>query len=164
MRSLRNRSLLGVALCLAFAGAVAVTSNAIAANEAAATGVITACVQKSSGAVRIVNSASSCTNNETVVTWNQVGPQGPAGPQGTQGIQGVQGPAGPTGSQGPAGPAGPEGPAGPPGPSGSNTIVSPNGLYQVTVTDEGIVLRGPNGVFIINRDGIKQSDNPYAGR
>jgi hypothetical protein len=41
--------------------------------------------------------AKTCQTNQTLITWNQVGPIGPAGPTG---------PAGPIGPQGPTGPAG----------------------------------------------------------
>lgn len=62
-------------------------------------GVFHGCVSNSTGALRVVNSASSCHKavrhgrhrnpGEFAVSWNQ---QGPRGPQGTQGIQGPQGP------------------------------------------------------------------------
>ena len=55
----------------------------------AAGGVIYACVNNATGAVRIVNNAK-CSPGETPLQWNIVGPQGPAGPQG---IAGPQGPA-----------------------------------------------------------------------
>jgi hypothetical protein len=93
---------------------------------------IFACVNATSGAVRIVAQGAACRTPESLVTWNVVGPQGPpgpAGPAGALGPPGPQGPAGPAGAlgppgpQGPAGadvlgPPGPQGPAGPPGPPG----------------------------------------------
>jgi hypothetical protein len=39
---------------------------------------------------------------------------------------------------------------------------SPNGLYQMAVTDTGIVLRGPKGTVVINAGGI-QIGSPSAG-
>lgn len=60
-----------------------------------------ACVNNSSGTIHMTDVNGTCGNNETKISWNQVGPAGPAGP------------TGPTGSQGPAGPTGPQGPAGP---------------------------------------------------
>ena len=75
-------------------------------------GTITACRHNNSGALRVVDSAAACRNQETALTWNQQGPQGPAGPQG------VPGPVGPQGPQGLAGPAGPQGPAGADGADG----------------------------------------------
>jgi hypothetical protein len=47
-----------------------------------------ACINKSSGSIRIVTSSTSCKKNETKISWNQIGPQGP---------QGEPGPAGPPG-------------------------------------------------------------------
>lgn len=59
-----------------------------------------ACVNKSSGTIKIINEGEGCKNNETLIQWNQVGPQGPAGPQGPQGPQGEQGLRGEPGPQG----------------------------------------------------------------
>lgn len=50
---------------------------------------------------------------------------------------------GATGPQGPAGPTGPTGPAGSSGGAGVGT--SPNGLFEIEVTDSGIVISGPGG-------------------
>ena len=76
---------------------------------------IFACVNATSGAVRIVAQGAACRTPESLVTWNVVGPQGPPGPAGAPG---PQGPAGPAGALGPPGPQGPAGPPGPPGPKG----------------------------------------------
>jgi hypothetical protein len=80
-------------------------------------GVIHGCYLKSGGSLRVIDSASKCSSNETSVNWNQ---QGPAGPQGPQGPTGPTGPAGPAGSQGPAGPQGPKGDTGLQGPAGTS--------------------------------------------
>jgi hypothetical protein len=56
-------------------------------------GVIYACVDKRTGAMRMVSSATRCTSKETAVSWNQ---EGPAGPTGATGATGPQGPAGVT--------------------------------------------------------------------
>jgi hypothetical protein len=65
--------------------------------------VIYGCYTKSGGAIRVLdNTVSKCGNNETSISWNQVGPIGPLGPQGPIGPAGTQGPIGP---QGPAGPS-----------------------------------------------------------
>ncbi len=76
---------------------------------AAAENVINACVNKKTGAVRIVSQPGKCKRAEDPLSWNQTGPpgeQGPAGPLGAKGEQGPAGPPGPQGEQGPAGPAG----------------------------------------------------------
>src|SRR5207248_11354236 len=57
-------------------------------------GVISACYDKSGGALRVIDaSVTNCKKTETALTWNE------------QGQQGATGPAGPTGPGGPAGPA-----------------------------------------------------------
>ena len=43
---------------------------------------IYACVNNSSGEIKIVGSSDDCKKNETSSSWNIVGPQGPPGPQG----------------------------------------------------------------------------------
>lgn len=90
-----------------------------------------ACVNNSSGTIKIVTATGACAGNEQRIVWNQTGPTGPAGPQGlpgpagADGVDGATGPVGPTGENGtngapgPAGPAGPIGPTGPMGPAGS---------------------------------------------
>ena len=50
-----------------------------------ASSVITACKNNATGVVRIVDTASKCRANETVVTWNTEGPPGPPGPPGPGG-------------------------------------------------------------------------------
>jgi hypothetical protein len=70
------------------------------------------CVKNSTGAIRIVGSATGCLAGEHKVHWNQKGPAGLQGNPGPQGPQGPQGPRGPQGPQGSQGPQGPEGPAG----------------------------------------------------
>ena len=85
---------------------------------ATAENVINACVNKRTGAVRIVSQPGKCKRAEDPLSWNQTGPpgeQGPVGLPGPKGEQGSVGPAGPQGEQGPAGPPGPQGPQGPPG-------------------------------------------------
>jgi|SRR5215831_317543 len=79
---------------------------------------IFACVNATSGAVRIVAQGVACRTPESLVTWNVVGPQGPPGPAGPAGAQGSAGQQGPAGPQGMSGERGPYGPAGPPGPKG----------------------------------------------
>ncbi len=85
---------------------------------------ITGCVNKKTGALRIV---SKCSASEKLISWNKIGPQGIPGPQGLTGETGTVGPQGLPGLQGPkgevgiAGPPGPVGPQGPQGPAGNST-------------------------------------------
>jgi hypothetical protein len=78
-------------IALGYLGAVT-----LAPVERASAQQISACVNNSSGTIRIVQNGI-CHGNETLLVWNVAGPQGPIGP------------AGPTGATGPAGPAGPPG-------------------------------------------------------
>jgi type VI secretion system secreted protein Hcp len=63
-----------------------------------ANGTIHACVNTTTGAVRIIDAetggACVAANNEKEVPWNQQGPPGPAGPQGDVGPQGATGDSG----------------------------------------------------------------------
>lgn len=61
-----------------------------------------ACVNNSSGTIKMVSEGEECHKNDILVQWNQVGPQGPQGPQGEPGPAGEPGPQGPQGPQGPA--------------------------------------------------------------
>ncbi len=55
-------------------------------------GIITACYDKS-GALRVIDAEAgdACKDKETLLTWNEVGPQGVQGPKGDQGPQGPAG-------------------------------------------------------------------------
>ena len=82
---------------------------------------IVACQKPGGGFLRVVDDASECHENESIVRWNRrgrAGAQGPAGPAGEAGPSGPAGPAGLAGAAGPVGPAGPAGAAGPQGPAG----------------------------------------------
>jgi hypothetical protein len=96
----------------------------------------TGCLTSSNGVLYRVQLGDEplepCQPGDTVISWNQQGPQGeqgprggvgPVGPQGltgAQGPQGLTGPQGATGSQGPTGATGPQGPVGPQGPPGES--------------------------------------------
>jgi hypothetical protein len=47
---------------------------------------ISACVNNSSGEIKIVAPNAVCKNNEHLLVWNVAGPQGPIGPQGPAGV------------------------------------------------------------------------------
>ncbi len=67
--------------------AAAAGSIALAAIPAA-NGTITGCYSNSTGALRVVDSASNCVSGETAITWNQKGPTGPTGAKGSKGATG----------------------------------------------------------------------------
>ncbi len=125
-----------------------VGTTAIGVAGAASTGLISACVNRSSGTVRILvpgatagrerddeRSLNGCTKNETLLTWNiqgvpgTQGPTGPTGPQGSVGATGATGEVGPTG---PAGPQGTTGAAGSPGATGAAGAQGPQGNTGAT--------------------------------
>ncbi len=144
-----------------------------------------ACVKRN-GDVSIVERGERCRKNEQSMSWSIEGPKGDrgaTGPQGLKGDTGAAGPAGPTGAAGQrgadgapgsAGPAGPtgaqgatglQGATGPQGPQGAAggaaNLSSPNGAFQVSISDSGIVLRGPRGVMFVDNYGMGQSANPF---
>jgi hypothetical protein len=80
-----------VCLCAFFLLACCVLP--LAAQQATATNYY-ACVNNSTGALRIVSKSTAGKSTEHKIDWNQAGPQGPPGPQGPQGAQGPQGPPG----------------------------------------------------------------------
>lgn len=93
---------------------------ALIASDAATaeTGVINACVQQSTGALRIVAADEECPKYWAPLSWNEQGLAGPAGPTGPSGATGATGPTGATGAEGPSGAMGPTGPTGPSGATG----------------------------------------------
>ena len=107
--------------------AVAIAGLALGAGTIATAGDDTtyyACVNNSSGTIKMVRADGTCATNEQRIVWNQQGPQGLPGPAGPAGVDGA---AGPAGAVGPAGPAGAEGPAGPPGPAGEDGAAGAEG-------------------------------------
>jgi hypothetical protein len=103
--------------------------------------------------------APACGNNETRVTWSQVGPQGP---QGATGAQGPQGSTGPQGAQGATGPTGPQGPQGTSGPSFtvfcSTAACGDVGLYTFQ-TIQSIAL--PAGDYLLMADLLLANNAGY---
>jgi hypothetical protein len=71
-------------------GALAATISLGAVQFAAASGgsTITACANKSTGAMRLL-AKGSCKKTERKIAWNQQGIQGPAGPAGAPGLGGT---------------------------------------------------------------------------
>ena len=83
--------------------------------------LIHACVNNTSGEIKIVGANSNCPSNYRALDWNiqgpagqqgPIGPVGPIGPQGLQGERGLQGEQGPQGLPGQQGIQGIQGPAG----------------------------------------------------
>ncbi|MGE0229597.1 MAG: hypothetical protein AB7I38_07175 [Dehalococcoidia bacterium] len=90
-----RRSGYGVAvLAGALALAVLVAGVTFARAQTANSTSITACVNRYTGFVRIVNSGSCWAPLENTLTWDRQGPSGPTGPTGVVGPSGLQGPPG----------------------------------------------------------------------
>jgi len=133
------------------------------------TALIHACVNNTSGEIKIIGANATCPNNSRALDWNiqgpagqqgtqgQQGPMGPVGPVGPIGPQGLQGEQGPIGLVGPVGPVGPIGPQGLPGERGLQGEQGPQGLPG----QQGIQgVQGPAGISgfeIVTRDSGYQS-------
>lgn len=73
------------------AGAIAVLAGVAWSVIPSEDGEIWACYKKSSGIVRIIDEAKSCTRDETRISWNQQGLQGLPGEKGDTGEPGAAG-------------------------------------------------------------------------
>ena len=80
MRS-TNALLLGIAI-----GAIAVGATTVVSANGGS--VVTACANKTSGAMRYI-AKGKCKKTEKLLSWNQMGPQGVSGAQGQPGPQGT---------------------------------------------------------------------------
>jgi hypothetical protein len=139
-------------------------------------GVVTACMLKNVGTVRLIDTSlpssnvlSHCTAFESQVSWNQKGQAGTPGANGANGANGadgksvVMGDAGANCANGGVSLTvgsdtryvchGANGQDGQPG-TFSGHFQSPNGQYSIDVADTGIALDGPNGMVRVNSAGI----------
>jgi hypothetical protein len=136
--------------CIAAAGIAHATATRSIPDSTS--GVITACVHKKTGVMRVIDAQAGkqCQKKERVITFNQAGPAGPAG--GT----GAEGPAGQAGTAGQPGPTGQAGPTGPPGARGPSDAywVSP-GTVSVSGTTVTSVASAnlPTGSYILQAAG-----------
>lgn len=88
----------------------------------------------------------NCPGNNTLISWNQTGPQGDIGPQGPQGPKGDEGKIGP------------EGPEGDPG-TFSGTFESEDKAFSISVTNDGISLSGPDNEIVLAHGSILISNS-----
>lgn len=84
---------------------IGVATANVQPQERRTTDPIRACVNRTTGEVRIFKNGT-CKADEKILKWSIQGPRGPAGPEGATG---EQGPTGPQGDQGPVGPQGERG-------------------------------------------------------
>jgi hypothetical protein len=118
-----------IAVCAAAVAMFAAVGGVALATSSDGGKVVTACMLKNVGTLRLIDPAQSasslmshCTALETQITWNQ------------------QGPAGAVGATGPAGPQGATGPQGPAGPPGLSTDLPTVGQFTPTQLLDGAVL------------------------
>lgn len=120
---------LGVAsLLLALTGGFAAAAEA---PQAAATSVISGCVNTTNGQLRVTD--TSCKNGERAISWNEKGVPGAKGEVGATGAIGAVGPQGLTGPAGPAGPKGDTGAKGDQGDKGDKGDKGDPGVVDATV-------------------------------
>lgn len=104
----------------------------------ASSGVVSACVQRVSGVVRILPVGTACHPGEYPVEWNVTGPQGPKGDKGDPGAPGAPGPQGAPGEPGPQGPKGDSG--------GTNGITT--AVYGSVDKDGGLAVSSQQGDWL----------------
>lgn len=141
-RRIRVGALVAVSVVVGAVITVAVPSLASVPDSA---GVIHGCMNKSTGVVRIIDTAKTgslgaCIASgalaELPVNWSQTGPAGAPGSPGTPGSPGAPGQNGATGPQGPQGPQGPAG-----GGCTTACVASPEvAIYLVLTKNTGPVL------------------------
>ena len=108
---------------------------------------IDACVKKQNGQVRILDAGQACLPSEEPVSWSVQGPKGDTGPAGPKGDKGD------TGAQGAPGE-----------PGGGASLTSPNGLFHIEITNDGVFIRGPGGTVYVDRRGASTTPNRFYGR
>lgn len=130
---------------LVYLGLFAIAGVAIGTAASTLEAVISGCVNKTSGVLRI---ATKCSKTEVILKWNQRGLQGEQGIQGLQGIPGDKGEPGTMGEQGPKGDTGAkgdQGAAGAPGagfagPAGAQGAAGPAGRQLVVRDSTGTLI------------------------
>ena len=141
MRRLLRRQVLGYALGLLTAVAGFAVGTAWAGHSATDNNTITACASHEDGSLYLMTRGrkhDGCGRRDLTVLWNITGPQG---------IQGIQGTPGAKGDKGDQGPAGADGSV--------RKAVSPNGVFTLTLSDAGILLKGPNGSVHVDFSGAR---------
>lgn len=144
---------LGLAALLVVFGGTAMSRPLVGSD-----GVVHGCVNKRSGALRVVPAGKRCRRSERPLTFQVQGPPGAAGLPGAQGAPGApgtagapgadgeQGSTGAQGDQGPRGATGPQGPSGPTGGAGAQGATGPQGVEGPTGATGPSGPSGPQGV------------------
>ena len=139
MRRVFTRQVLGYALGLLTAFAGFAVGGVAFAGHSAADNTIHACANHEEGTLYLQGTGKhpGCRKHDTTVEWSITGPQGP------QGIQGIQGPKGDQGARGADGSV--------------SKAVSPNGVFTITLSNAGILLKGPNGDVHVDFAGVRMN-------
>lgn len=141
----------GLRARIAFVTVVGLLASVFAIGGVVAYETYFACVNNSSGTIKVVSSQGECKAGDYFIEWNaqgppgEAGPMGPRGPQGEQGQTGVQGEPGEPGAVGLQGETGPVGPQGPAGPQGQTGAVGPQGPAGADGAPGGQGPAGPAG-------------------
>ncbi len=142
MRRVLGRQALGYALGLltALAGFAV---GAAWAGHSATDNAIVACASHEDGTLYLQDRGKKkdgCARHDTTVQWSITGPQGPQGLKGDTGAAGAAGAAGPAGA-----------------PGTISSASSPNGVFTITLSNAGILLKGPNGAVHVDFSGARMN-------
>lgn len=146
MKRLLHRQVLGYALGLLTAVAGFTVGAAWAGHSATGNNTLTACESREDGSLYMFDRGrekDGCRKRDTTVQWSITGPQGLQGIQGIQGLQGTQGLKGDQGTRGADG--------------SLSSAVSPNGVFSITLSNAGILLKGPNGDVHVDFSGARMN-------
>jgi len=143
-----------LAIAVAFVASSIITGTIVTAESE----TITACVNnKSQGKdLRIVDSPDDCRNNESVLQWNEQGPQGDPGPPGANGEDGTNGTNGEDGADGTNGTNGEDGADGTNGEDGADGTNGTNGEdgapglsgYEIVSTSSTVTISTGTTTFL----------------
>jgi hypothetical protein len=111
---------------------ISLVSVTLASAHGGNTALIHACVNNTSGEIKIIGANGTCPSNYRALDWNI---QGPAGQQGPIGPVGPVGPIGPIGPQGLPGEQGIQGIQGPAGMSGLEVVTTHSGFQTVALIE-----------------------------
>lgn len=143
--STRNSLIIGISIVLGASLLSVGVSNA-------AGSTIKACAKKSGGAMRLIDSNKKCSKNERTLTWGAKGDAGAAGSTGATGAAGATGATGAAGSNGTNGAAGSNGTNGTNGTNGNNGAsyatykVFPQGIGELSTSNEAQTLARLTGL------------------
>ena len=126
------------------------------------------CVERRSGALRVINGEQSCKRDEAPLDWNIQGAEGipgVSGPPGPVGPQGHEGLAGPTGAEGSQGVPGAIGPIGSGGLQVRDSLGQAVGAFYASIREySAYAVRPLNGITVaipINADGFFRSKTEF---